>query len=322
MTRLPAIGLVGSGRAARALAAALGRCPGFSRGLLLARDTAACRRLSAETAFEAAGTPEDLLRGAEWLLLAVRDDAIEEVAHRLAAARGRASGTAGARVALHLAGARTRDALAPLADRGLDCGVFHPVVALADGDSAARLRGATATISGDPEARGAGRRLAEALGMIPLEIDDAARPLVHAACVMAAGDVVSLLGLAEELLDRAGVPLRDARRLVGALAGSAVEGYRALGAVAGLTGPVARGDAGTVARHREALDGAAPAAGAAHGPLLEAALRRLVSAGRLTPDDAARLARAAGLPDAGPAGTTRSGPASPRKPDRPRSDDR
>ncbi|RMF74411.1 MAG: DUF2520 domain-containing protein, partial [Acidobacteria bacterium] len=246
------IGIVGTGRAARALAAALGRSLPEGALCVWGRNETGAREIAQRVGAVHADAPEDLLARAEVLLLAVRDDAVTEVAARLARALEPGRGAA-CEVALHLAGAVPATALAPLAARGMSCGVFHPVVALVDETSAARLAGATATVSGDPRARAAAVALARRLGMVALEVRDEARAAVHLACVMAAGDVVTLLGLAEELLAGAGVAADDARRLLAALARSAADAFESCGAAGGLTGPVPRGDAATLARHRDAL---------------------------------------------------------------------
>ncbi len=306
MSRLPAIGIAGTGRAARALAARLvdTDCAGAVR--IWGRRADAARDAAGATGAEPVATPDDLLAGSTWLLLAVRDDAVAEVAREFAAlpaARGRKRPA----VALHLAGALSRAVLAPLAGHGIACGVFHPVVALTGERSADRLRGATATISGTGEARRAGRDLASALGLLPVEVDDDARPLVHLACVMAAGDVVALLGLAEGLLTQAGVAPSAARRMLARLAESAARTFETAGPADGLTGPLARADAETLARHRQALRGATAPVGAVHRALTRAALERLVADGRLSRIEARRLARASGLPEDEAAGTTRNG---------------
>ncbi len=283
---LEPLAIAGTGRAARALAKAL---VGAGREVRLwGRDAARCSEAAHETGAQSFSEESSFMDGVRLLLVAVRDDALASVAQRLAVPLSRAQPPDVA-VALHLAGAWSRDVLMPLAAQGLATGVFHPAVALGGSGAAEALRGATATISGDAHAIVAARALAVDLGMDAVEVDDRARPLVHLACVLAAGDLVTLLGFAEDLLVQGGVERGSARGLAAALARSAVEGYRLRGPIDGLTGPAARGDAETLARHTAALADAglaSSAAARAHGALVEAAQRLLTSAGREPPDAA------------------------------------
>ena len=222
--------------------------------------------------------------GARVVVVAVHDGAVASVARRLAAAW-----PAGAAPAvLHTAGARSAAELRPLARLARGTGVFHPVVALLGAASAERLGGAIATISGDRSGLAAARALARALGMRPLRVEDRRRPVVHAAAVLAAGDLVALLGEAERLLVHAGVRRRTARVVLSALAGSAVAGYSARG-VSALTGPVARADAATLGRHVKALGPGDRSVAAIHAALVRSGARQLCRAGVIDRATARRI---------------------------------
>ncbi|RMG45749.1 MAG: DUF2520 domain-containing protein [Acidobacteria bacterium] len=283
------IAVAGAGRAGTALAVALARAGHAVR--VWDRRPGAARRAARAAGAETARGLRGLLEGSRLLLAAVRDDALGAFA---AAAAESWPERGGPRVALHLAGSRPAAALGALAARGAALGVFHPVVALHGARSADSLRGRFATVSGDRRALAEARRLARSLGMRALRVDDTARPLVHLAAVMAAGDVVALLDAAAALLGAAGVAPRRARDLLGALAESAVAGFRTSGLDA-LTGPIARGDAETLRRHAAGLAGAgldaAPAA-RIHAGIASAAVERLRATGKLSGPAAAELARA------------------------------
>ncbi len=250
--RPPRIALAGLGRAGSALAVGLARDAGWkviAWDRRPARVTALARRVPVE---RAAG-PAELLRAAPWLLVAVRDEALAGFAAQLAGAwsPGRPP-----RVVLHLAGALPSSVLSPLrAGTRPALGVFHPVVSLAGAGSAGALPGAFATISGDPPAVRVARRIARALGMRAVAVDDARRPLLHAGAVMAAGDLVALLSGAERLLGEAGIRPHRARQLLLVLARSALDNLASRGPRGALTGPAARDDRQTIRRHLEALSG-------------------------------------------------------------------
>ncbi|MCE5245382.1 DUF2520 domain-containing protein [bacterium] len=278
------VAIVGAGRAGGALAAGFVRA-GFGVRLW-DRDPARARRTARAAGAEAFVELAPLLDGARLVVVAVGDDALKSIAGRLARAWPASSAP---RAVLHTAGARDATPLAPLRASGAGLGVLHPVVGLLGPRSAERLAGATATVSGDPAGLRAARAAARALGMVPLAVDDARRPLVHLAAVFAAGDLTALLGDAEDALRVAGCAPRAARALLAALAAGAVANYRALGAARALTGPVARGDAATLAAHLAAARRAVPDDPLeAHLALARSGARRLARAGAL---DAATLRR-------------------------------
>jgi predicted short-subunit dehydrogenase-like oxidoreductase (DUF2520 family) len=244
------IAIAGAGRAGGALLAALTRRslrPVRVWDRQKERGARLARRLEAELA----RNPEELVKGAKILILAVPDDALAACAAKLAAALTGSGGPAP--VALHLAGASPAETIAPLREAGSSIGVFHPVVSLQGAESAATMPGSFATISGDRAAAAAARRLARALAMRPLPVDDARRPLLHLAAVFAAGDLLALLDEARGLLTRCGVGEEDGRELLASLARGAIEAFVRRGAGAAMTGPAVRGDTRTLASHLEAL---------------------------------------------------------------------
>ncbi|HEV2993145.1 MAG TPA: DUF2520 domain-containing protein [Acidimicrobiia bacterium] len=234
--------LVGPGRAGRAVAArlvAVGSCCTAVAGRTPTSASAAdaARRLAAPvTDVAAAG------RDAALVVVATPDEAIE------AAAAALAPGLAPGALVVHLAGARGIDALAPLATRRPDVlvGALHPLQTLTGFDDGHALVGAWAAVDGPP----AVHALARALGLRPGAVPDAARPAYHAAAVVASNHLVALLGQVERLAASAGVPFDAFAPLVRA----SVDHAFAVGPAAALTGPVARGDVATVARHLDALD--------------------------------------------------------------------
>ncbi len=211
--------------------------------------------------------------GVGGVLLAVPDAAIPDVAARLAGLPL----PPGIPV-LHLSGSVEIEALAPLARAGHPVGGVHPLCAVADPvEGADRLRGATFGVEGEGAARGLAERIVRAAGGTALELAPGSRTAYHAAAVFASNYVVALLAVAERLMESAGIPAERARPALAGLATGAVENVRDRGPAAALTGPVARGDAETVARHLARLSGDE---------------RRLYS---LLAAEALRLARARGL---------------------------
>jgi predicted short-subunit dehydrogenase-like oxidoreductase (DUF2520 family) len=178
--------------------------------------------------------------GVEVVLLCVPDDEIA------AAARLVPPGP----LVGHCSGATSLDVLAPH-----ECFSLHPLMTATGGDDPLRLRGAGAAIAGSTaRALAAAGALARRVGLEPVEIADEDRVAYHAAASMASNFLVTLEGAAEELLATAGA----GRELLVPLVRATVENWARLGPARALTGPVSRGDEGTVARQRAAVADRAP----------------------------------------------------------------
>jgi predicted short-subunit dehydrogenase-like oxidoreductase (DUF2520 family) len=89
------------------------------------------------------------------------------------------------------------------------------------------------------------------MGAEPVVVAEADRPLYHAALAHGANHLTTLTGQSVQVLRDIGVEHPD--RMLGPLLRATLDNALASGESA-LTGPVARGDAGTVAAHRGALD--------------------------------------------------------------------
>lgn len=177
---------------------------------------------------------------ADIVLVAVKDDAIVEVSHRLAPI------ITGAGVVAHLSGFVPVVALHHLQSSGTAVGGFHPLQSLPDPHTGANaLRGAFVGIGGDELAIDMLTHLAATLGMEPFRLEDAARPAYHAAAAAAANFVVTSLAVSGDLFESAGIDPRVSRPLVD----RAVQNVFEKGSAASLTGPIARGDIETVIGH-------------------------------------------------------------------------
>lgn len=172
-------------------------------------------------------------------------------------------------VIAHLAGSLGLDVLGDHARPA----AIHPLVSLPDPETGARrlASGAWFAVAGDPLVQ----RAVTDLGGRFLNIADGDRTVYHAAAAVASNHLVALLGQVERLAARIGVPLDAYLDLVRA----SVDNVAELGPAAALTGPVARGDWDTVARHLHGL----PADERATYRALAAEAARL--AGRTLPPD-------------------------------------
>ncbi len=215
---MPTIRIIGPGRAGRSLSGALSGA-GWTVLPLLGRGD------------DVTGAAQ----GVDALVLAVPDDAIAQVATAVAPDPSTP--------VVHLAGSLGLEVLAPHPRRAS----LHPLVALPDpGTGAGRLgSGITFAVCGDPIASA----MASALGGTAVHVPDDGRVLYHAAACVAANHLVALLGQVERIAAAVGLPLEAFLPL----ARGAVEDAGELGPRKAVTGPAARGDWRTLARHLEAL---------------------------------------------------------------------
>jgi predicted short-subunit dehydrogenase-like oxidoreductase (DUF2520 family) len=245
VTVAPRLRVIGAGRAGGSLAAALGRA-GWDVVDLLGR-----------------GDPIDqALAGVDLVVIATPDAAIAGVAAAVTPDdRG---------VLAHLAGSLGLEVLAPHHRTA----ALHPLVSLPEVEVGARrlAAGAWFAVAGDPIVQ---RAVAD-LGGRWFEVADGDRATYHAAAAVASNHLVALLGQVARLADGIGVPFEAYLDL----ARASLDNVAALGPPAALTGPVARGDWDTVARHLAALD---PSEREAYRALAAAA-RRLVDDHGLPPD--------------------------------------
>ena len=180
-------------------------------------------------------------------LLAVPDARLSEVAQALVPHVDRRS------VVLHCAGARDQHALAALRACGARVGVFHPLVSFATAHAAHSLRGVTFTSFGDRAAIAAARKLARLLRAHLVVLEQAPGPAYHAAAALVANGAAALAQLGARALGQVGFRQRDAERALSTLLSSVAQNIAQVGLPGALTGPVARGDAATVAAHVGAL---------------------------------------------------------------------
>lgn len=242
------IGIVGSGSVAQALGRALHE-RGVSVVALAARnpDRAAQAARFVGPAVRPVGYPE-IVAIASHLVVAVSDEAITSVAGLLAAAGP------GPRVVLHTCGSRGPDALAPLRGAGVACGVLHPLQTVPSPElGVPRLQRITFGVGGDPPAVRWAEEIAHLLEGRALHVAADGFPAYHAAAALAGNAVAALVDSALVLMERAGVDGARALEAVAPLCRASAENVVAVGPVAALTGPIARGDVATVREHARAL---------------------------------------------------------------------
>jgi predicted short-subunit dehydrogenase-like oxidoreductase (DUF2520 family) len=276
------VGVVGAGRVGTALAVALSRA---GHRLVGASAISAASRQRIETYLSDAPVlqPEDVVAAADLVLLTVPDDALGGLVRGLVATDAPLTG----RMLAHASGRHGLAVLEPAVERGALPLALHPVMTFTGRpDDADRLAGITFGVTAPAVLRPAAEVLVMEMGGEPVFIAEADRGLYHAALAGAANHLVTQVVQAADLLTLAGV--KQPSRMLGPLLATALDNALRLGDAA-LTGPVARGDAETVAGHLDALRTTAPEALPAYLALARLTATRALASGMLTASDAQRL---------------------------------
>ena len=277
------LNIIGAGRLGQTLGR-LAQQAGYGIGSVLCRSAAAAE---AACAFIGAGKPHTALHQvapAALTLLAVPDGDIASVATALAKVGRLQPG----QVVFHASGAGEAALLAPLAAQGLYCASLHPAFSFAEPARAVQgFAGTRCALEGDTRAFAPLQALAHAIGGQPFLLAPGGKAAYHAALAVASNYLVTVHELALQLSATAGMAPAQAQAVIGDLMQKTLANSLALGPAAALTGPIVRGDAGTVARHRAVLT---PTQDALYCALGEATLA--LAAARLDGDRQAAVAGA------------------------------
>ena len=280
-----AVGVVGAGRVGAVLGAALAaaghRVVGASAVSARSLDRVEVLLGGAEVL-----APQDVLARADLVLLTVPDDALPDVASGLAAAGAVRAG----QLVVHCSGRYGVGVLDPVTRAGALPLALHPAMTFTGTTvDLARLSGCAFGVTAPAALAPIAEALVVEMGGEPQHVAEAMRPLYHAALATASNHLVTLAAESIDLLRRCG--LDDPARFLGPLMGASLDNALRSGDGA-LTGPVARGDAGTVAAHVEQLAAVGSTSVAAYVAMARLTADRALAAGTLKPEAAATLLEA------------------------------
>jgi predicted short-subunit dehydrogenase-like oxidoreductase (DUF2520 family) len=286
----PPAAVIGAGALGTALARRL-QDAGYPVAAAISRSERSARELAATVgAGVAASEIGALPTQATLVLLCVPDDQVRSVAASLADTDHPWPRC----LVLHTSGALPAAALGPLAEAGATTLSFHPLQAFAEDTSPEAFEGIYVGLEGAEDAVAAGRPLAEALGARPFVLSEAAKARYHLAASMASNFLVTLAGLAGDILNEATADSREIDGPTGAealrplLAGT-MRNLQDAPPSAALTGPLVRGDEDTVAAHLRVLRTHHPGALPAYAALATETVQQATRADRLPSDVADRL---------------------------------
>ena len=277
------VGVVGAGRVGAVLAAAL-RSAGHEIVAVAGESDASRARIASLLPGVPVEKPTAVARACDLLLLTVPDDMLGNVVKTMTDAGAIRPGM----YVAHTSGRHGLAILEPAAEIGAHVMAVHPAMTFSG--TSVDLARLTGCVFGLTAATPADRAFAEALvndlGGKPMWVPEEMRTLYHAGLAHGANHLVTLVTEAMEILAAAGAtdPAGTLRPLLTAALDNALDHGDAA-----LTGPIVRGDAGTVAAHLDDIRTNAPQTLASYVSMARATLDRAVSDGRLLPIRALKI---------------------------------
>lgn len=245
------LGFIGAGTVGSALAARLaGR--GYPVVAVSSLSRASARKLAqAADGCRVFGNNQAVADNAELVFITTPDDAIAPVAAEVNWHPGQS--------VVHCSGADSTDILQPAKEAGAKVGAFHPLQTFASPRQAIEnIPGSTFALEAEEPLLGTLKDMAAALDGQWVELKAKDKVLYHAAAVFACNYMVTLTKLATDLWQTFGVPPSQATQALVPLLRGTLHNIETIGIPNCLTGPIARGDIGTIAKHLDALKQTAP----------------------------------------------------------------
>jgi predicted short-subunit dehydrogenase-like oxidoreductase (DUF2520 family) len=276
------IGVIGAGRVGAVLGAALRRAGHDVHAVSAVSDLS---RLRAEALLPGVPIkpPMDVAALADLVILAVPDDVLPGLVVGLAEAGAIHAG----QFVAHPSGRYGIEVLEPALRVGALPLAIHPVMTFT-GTSVdlARLEDCPFGVTAPEQVRPVAEALVVEMGGDPVWVPEEARALYHAGIAFGANFLMTVVLQSLDLLREAGMDAPE--RLMAPLLAASLDNALRHGDVA-LTGPVARGDAATVAEHLRRIGGVSPVAGDAYRALARLTADRALAAGLIDVSAASRL---------------------------------
>lgn len=276
------VGVVGTGRVGAVLGAALGRA---GHDIVAASAVSDLSRLRAEALLP--GVPlrpaPEVAADAELVLLAVPDDVLPDLVTGLVAT----GALRGGQFVAHPSGRHGIGVLEPAVRVGGVALALHPAMTFT-GTSVdlARLDGCPFGVTSDEAMRPVAEALVVEMGGEPVWVPEEARSMYHAGLVFGANYLMTVVLQSVDLLKEAGISAPE--RLLAPLLSASLDNALRHGDVS-LTGPVARGDAVTVADHLAVMSDLPPVVTETYRSLARLTADRALAAGLIDPAAAEQL---------------------------------
>ena len=249
------IAIIGLGKVGTA-AGFLLRSAGYAIVAIASRSASSIEQALPYTGGEAFFSLSEAASRAECILITVGDDVIAPVCKEIAGGGGIKPNNK----VIHTSGAGGLDLLDAARRAGAHVASIHPIQSFADVKGAIEsIPGSTFGITADDEIKDWSAKMVRDLGGIPFFVPEAAKPLYHAAACMASNYLVTLMHTVEAIYSSLGLTGEEAIQAFWPLVKGTIKNIETKGTILSLTGPISRGDVGTIEKHLQALREKLPA---------------------------------------------------------------
>jgi len=187
---------------------------------------------------------------AECIIISTSDDAIASVCEKITKDGAVSPG----KKVIHMSGAGGLDLLESARKSGAYVASIHPIQSFADVTGAIEnIPGTTFGITAREEIKEWSVQIVKDLGGVPFFVSDEDKPLYHAAACMASNYLVTLMNMVVEVYQSLGLTRDEAMKAFWPLVRGTIKNIENQGTVQSLTGPISRGDIGTVEKHLQAF---------------------------------------------------------------------
>lgn len=191
---------------------------------------------------------------------------------------------------VHCSGADSTDILEPAKKSGAQVGAFHPLQTFASVKQAIdNIPGSTFAVEAEEPLLTTLKEMATALDGHWIELKASDKVIYHAAAVIACNYLVTLVKLATDLWQTFAIPRHEATKALLPLLRGTINNIDNVGIPQCLTGPIARGDTGTIKKHLNALDKVAPAVLSTYRELGRQTIPVALAKGRISEQQAQEL---------------------------------
>lgn len=276
------LGFIGAGTIGSTLALKLSR-QGYPVIAVSSRHHTSAKRLAQLiTGCSAVTDNQEIADRSQFVFITTPDDVIASVASQIAWHQGQ--------MVVHCSGADSTDILEPARQAGAYVGGFHPLQTFADAEAAAEnMSGSTFALEAEEPLLRTLKEMASALGGHWIKLAPGDKAVYHAAAVIASNYLVTLVKMATDLWQTFGVPKEKATEALLPLIRGTVRNLATIGLPQCLTGPITRGDSGTIKKHFRALEKAAPDMLATYRELGLKTIPIALAKGRITEPQAEEL---------------------------------
>jgi predicted short-subunit dehydrogenase-like oxidoreductase (DUF2520 family) len=246
------VGFIGAGTVGTALAHRLNNTGDYNIVAVASRSFSSAEKLALSVkGCRPFNNPQSVADAADFVFITTPDRAIGEVASQLKWRAGQS--------VVHCSGADSTEVLHSARVQGAQVGVFHPLQTFAGIKQAIdNIPGSTFAIEAEEPLRTTLKEMAAKLEGYSIYLKPEDKVLYHASAVIASNYLVTLTKLATDLWQTFGISRPDAIRALLPLLKGTLNNIENIGIPDCLTGPIARGDVGTVQKHLIALDKANP----------------------------------------------------------------